>query len=267
MMWQCNGVTYHGTLEGRGEETILFLHGFTGSYRTWQPFFPILNKHYQLLSIDVIGHGQTEAPKDYHRYAIDQVVNDLVSILDQLNITKSHVVGYSMGGRVAITLASLYPDRVASLLLESTTPGLNSEQERLERLSSDNHLATMIEREGLLAFIDYWEQLPLFASQANLENSWKEAVRQERLSHKAIGLANSLRGMGTGAMPSWWEHLTLFHFPVHIVTGELDHKFTHIAQQMVERNTSFQHTVVKGAGHCVHLDNPQVFTALLKQIY
>ncbi len=267
MNWQCNGVTYNGSKSGNGDEAILFLHGFTGSHHSWEPFLSNLTPMYKVICIDIIGHGQTDAPLDYHRYDIAHVVEDLLHVLDQLNMEKVHIVGYSMGGRIAITLASLFPNRVASLLLESTTPGLRSKEDRLARRQSDAQLAKKIEKDGLSAFVDYWERLPLFASHLNLEDSIKKALRQERLSHQAIGLANSLRGMGTGSMISRWEYLTQFQFPVHIITGELDQKFIAIAQQMVEMNPLFQHTVVEGAGHCVHLDKPEVFTAILKEFF
>lgn len=267
MNWRCNGLTYHGKLSGSGDEVILFLHGFTGSHRSWEPFFPLLDKQYRLLAIDLIGHGETEAPDDPARYDIEKTASDLAELLQQLDAAKAHLVGYSMGGRVAITFASLYPDRVASLFLESTTPGLQTEQERADRRNSDALLAQKIEEEGLSAFIDYWENITLFASQQSLPNKVKRRLRKERMSHQPMGLANSLRGMGTGSMPSWWDRLHEFHMPMHLITGELDHKFCQIARRMKEQNPRFQHTVIPSAGHTVHLEQPQAFAHLLKQFF
>ncbi len=267
MKWRCNGISYHGQFSGKGEEVILFLHGFTGSHRSWCRFLPLLDQHYRLLTIDLIGHGQTDAPLDPIRYDIKQTATDLVELLQQLEIEKVHVIGYSMGGRVALTLASLYPDRVASLFLESTSPGLRTAQEREDRRKNDALLAQKIELEGLHAFIEYWEQIPLFANQHSLTDEAKHHLRAERLSHQTIGLANSLHGMGTGSMPSWWDKLKDFSIPLQLVSGELDHKFCQIAQQMIIENQQFQHTIVSGAGHTIHLEQPQEFMRLLSQFY
>lgn len=261
--WQCNGLNYHMQISGDGKEVILFLHGFTGSHKTWEPFLPLLAPHYTLLTVDLIGHGQTDAPSDPNRYDIERLATDLVKLLDQLDIKKAHVVGYSMGGRVAITLATLFPNRVASLFLESATAGLRTEQEREERRKSDELLARRIENEGLAAFIDYWQSIPLFSSQQDLPEEVKRDLRAERLSHQEIGLANSLRGMGTGSMPSWWDKLNSFRMPVYLLSGELDQKFCQIAQQMKKENNQFQHTTVSGAGHTIHLEKPQEFADLL----
>lgn len=267
MKWQSNGVTYHGELRGQGDEVILFLHGFTGSHKSWEFFLPQLEPYYRLLTMDIIGHGQTDSPNDPNRYDIEQTAADLLQILDQLEVKKFHLVGYSMGGRVAITIASLYPDRVASLFLESATAGLRTEQEREDRRKSDALLANKIEQNGLNAFIDYWESIPLFSSQQSLSDEVKRHLREERLTHQELGLANSLRGMGTGSMPSWWKHLKDFSMPVTLISGEFDHKFRQIAQQMKAENASFQHTIVAGAGHTIHLEKPQEFARLLNQFF
>lgn len=267
MKWRCNNLNYNGKITGYGKEVIVFLHGFTGSHKSWDPFLSLLDQQYTLITIDLIGHGLTDAPVDIDRYDITQTTADLIALIDQLNIDKVHVVGYSMGGRVAITLAALYPERVASLFLESTTAGLRTELECEERRKNDELLAQKIEQEGLSTFIDFWEQIPLFSSQQSLPENVKHQLRSERLSHQPIGLANSLRGMGTGSMPSWWDRLTKFTMPVHMVSGELDHKFCQIAKQMKKENDRFQHSIVSGAGHTIHLEKPQEFSELLYRFY
>ena len=101
-----------------------------------------------------------------------------------------------------------YPQLVRSLVLESASPGLATAAERQLRRAADEALAERIERDGIPAFVSAWEQLPLFAGLAWLPAEERAALRAQRLANNATGLANSLRGMGTGAQPSL---LSLIH--------------------------------------------------------
>ncbi len=213
-----NGIQYHVEQYGSGYPLVL-LHGFTGAASTWKPFCPMWGEHSSLLMVDLIGHGMTESPGDMERYDIKKAANDLKVLLDQLGIEKADLLGYSMGGRTAITFAALYPERVRKLVLESTTPGLKTPEEREARIQQDLKLAARIESEGVEKFIDFWESIPLFRSQLNLPEEVREQIRSQRLRNNPVGLANSLRGMGTGAQLSWWDQLEEFDFETLMVTG------------------------------------------------
>ncbi|MBO1914528.1 alpha/beta fold hydrolase, partial [Microvirga sp. 3-52] len=106
-------------------------------------------------------------------------------------------VGYSMGGRIALSYTINHPKRVASLILESSTPGLETERERIERMNKDKILAQKICSEGILSFVEFWEGIPLFDTQKKLSTEQQQKIRTERLSQNAVGLANSLLGIGT----------------------------------------------------------------------
>lgn len=267
MTWTCNEVTYYGASYGNGDRVLVLLHGFTGTHRTWLSFVEHVSNDFRILCIDLLGHGQTESPLDAQRYDITRVAADLIAILDQQNIAQAHFIGYSMGGRVALTTAVLYPERVASLILESSTPGLKTEQERFERCQNDQKLAQQLLRDGLEAFIDMWEQLPLFQGIRSLPIEVQRSLRKERLSHNPLGLANSLIGMGTGAMPSLWEHLPHLTMPVQLITGEQDEKFVQIAKSMTTYNTTFKHISIPMAGHTVHLEQPKAFLEVVRNFY
>ena len=99
---------------------------------------------------------------------MEEMANDLKCIFDKFSITKAHVLGYSMGGRLALTFANLYPQCVRSLILESTSPGLETEEERSERRKSDQQLAERILNDGIEAFVERWENITLFESQKRL---------------------------------------------------------------------------------------------------
>lgn len=258
MKIDANGVFYHVEIVGSGEPLVL-LHGFTGSIDTWKMLQKQLAHSFQLIMIDIIGHGNTESPHDFKRYSMKHSVKDMIAIFDQLKLDKVNLLGYSMGGRLALSIAILHPKRVKKLILESSSPGLKTEEERQNRRMSDDALATMIIDKGMEAFIHYWENIPLFASQKTLPQQVKEQIRLGRLKNSPLGLANSLRGMGTGSQPNWWNSLSLVDLPVLLICGKLDMKYCQIADEM---NTLLPHSLVKkleGCGHTIHVEQPKIF--------
>jgi 2-succinyl-6-hydroxy-2,4-cyclohexadiene-1-carboxylate synthase len=255
---EINGLNYHYELNGDGP-LLLLLHGFSGSLENWRPHAVAFSEQYQVIIVDLPGHGQTDAPKDSGRYGIEKTTADLIVLIEQMGFAPAHLLGYSMGARLALYVALAYPNHVQSLIIESGSPGLASEDERRARIWQDEALAERIERDGVTAFIDYWENMPLFASQKNLPTRVKQQLRQQRLRNRPEGLANSLRGMGTGVQPSLWQRLGELKMPVLLLAGALDIKFVGIARQMYDRISNARLVIVPDVGHTVHLEAPTVF--------
>ncbi|MBF2350821.1 2-succinyl-6-hydroxy-2,4-cyclohexadiene-1-carboxylate synthase [Listeria welshimeri] len=259
-----NGQTYYVTNTVNGEKPVLLmLHGFTGSNKTFQESITHLEKHFSIVAPDLLGHGKTDSPDEIARYSIERIVEDLVTILQELKIMQCFVLGYSMGGRVATAFASAHPEMVRGLILVSSSPGLAQKDLQKSRVQADNRLADMLESEGIRSFVDYWEKLALFASQEVLSDELKKRIRLERLAQNPNGLAMSLRGMGTGKQPSYWNHLADFTFPVLLMTGSLDKKFEKIAQEMQQLIPNSTHVTVQNAGHAVYLEQPNIFLSQL----
>lgn len=250
-----NGINYRVEVSGSGE-TLLLLHGFTGSTASWHNHITEFNKRFQVVAVDLLGHGKTESPLEPQRYQMQYAAADLGAMLTILGIDTAHVLGYSMGGRLALYFGLHYPQRCRSLILESSLPGLSDEGARLERRAQDNALANFIDQSGIEAFVDYWQNVPLFASQSSAQ---KAQLRAERLKCNPVGLANSLRGMGTGVQPSLWTALPKLAIPTLLIAGELDAKFTAIAQQMRDLILNSRLQVVRSAGHTPHLETPVDF--------
>lgn len=252
-----NGLRYALTIEGHGDPLVM-LHGFTGSGANWSELRPLLLPHFTLVALDLPGHGNTESPQDFERYRMEHCIEDIGAILDQLAFDKTlpHLMGYSMGGRLALYTATKLPGRFRSLILESASPGLATAEERAARVTSDEALANDIERDGIEAFINRWEALPLFASQQHLDEAIRLKLREQRLKNNPVGLANSLRGMGTGVQPSLWEQLNGLNLPVLLIAGALDNKFAEIARQMHTALPHIKLNIIPEAGHTVHLERP-----------
>ncbi|MFT8362529.1 MAG: 2-succinyl-6-hydroxy-2,4-cyclohexadiene-1-carboxylate synthase [Sporolactobacillus sp.] len=258
-----NQVVYHLTSEGNGTPLVL-LHGFSGSVQTWTPLIRDFAASHRVICIDLLGHGGTDHPPDACRYTMDKQTSDLLAILDHLQIHQTALLGYSMGGRTALSFACSYPERIRRLVLESASPGLKTVEQRRRRRQRDEHLAAQIIDNGIVSFADYWARIPLFASQATLPETVKQVIRNERLSNSAIGLAGSLRGMGTGAQPSLWPKLTGLHLPTLLITGGNDSKFCGIAREMSGQLPLNRTAVVDGCGHNVHLENREQFSQLVR---
>ncbi|MFJ7640508.1 2-succinyl-6-hydroxy-2,4-cyclohexadiene-1-carboxylate synthase [Peribacillus sp. NPDC046944] len=255
-------VTYAVEIAGNGEP-IVCLHGFTGNRDTWDFLVPMLQDRYSLIMVDIIGHGETMAPDDFQRYGMEQVAKDLKLILEKLKLRKAHILGYSMGGRLALAFSCLYPEYVHTLMLESSSPGLRTEEEREHRRGNDAKLAKRILEHGMEAFVEQWENIPLFETQKRLSTDIQTAIRQQRLANTPIGLSNSLLGMGTGNQPSYWENLETLDFPVLLVTGELDEKFCHIAEMMQSRLKNVEWKKINDVGHAIHVEDGQKFGKII----
>lgn len=257
-----NGCDYHVAIAGTGPP-LLLLHGFTGSTETWAPFFPVWGKRSTLVAVDLLGHGASDCPPDPARYRVERCVADLIALVDQLGLGRVDLLGYSLGGRVALHLAVAAPERLGALVLESSSPGLVSPSERAERIRSDGGLAGLLEREGIAAFVDHWEQLPLFASQRRLPASVREALRHQRCQSNPVGLANSLRGLGVGMMEPLLDRLGEVRAPTLLVVGALDDKYRALGQAMASRLPAARLVVVADAGHAVHLEQAAAFARLV----
>jgi 2-succinyl-6-hydroxy-2,4-cyclohexadiene-1-carboxylate synthase len=245
----------HVTSSGSGFP-LLLLHGFTGSSSTWDYFRSKLESAYRVIAVDLPGHGRSSAPTDPLRYTLVRTAKDLTRVLDDLELEQVAVYGYSMGGRAAIRLALDHGDRVAALILESTSPGIGRASDRAQRVAADMTLADLIERDGIEAFVARWEQLPLWENQKELPEATRRALREQRLANAPHGLANSLRGAGTGVDADTFDRIREIDIPTLILVGELDAKYVELGRLMAKELIHGELKIVEHAGHSIHLEQP-----------
>lgn len=249
---------YHLAVTGQGSP-LLLLHGFAGSIQNWDSLIATLQANFRVIAVDILGHGLSNKPSDVERYRIECVAQDMATLLCKLGNHPVHLLGYSMGGRLALYLAVHYPELIQSLVLESSSPGILSPIERENRAQQDAHLASEILKKGIEWFVDYWEQIALFASQKALPTEVYLTQRQQRLHNDPLGLANSLLGMGTGQQPSLWEALPQLALPTLLIAGQLDRKYIQINQNMAEYLPNGETCFVENVGHNAHLEDPAQF--------
>ncbi len=232
-------------------DAVTLLHGFTLGGASWDDLTSRLPSKWRWIAPDLRGHG--EAPID--DCTMDRCAADLVALWDHLGVERSHVVGYSMGGRLALHVAVRLPERTRSLLTIGAHAGLEG-PERDERRRSDEELAHRIETAGLETFVHYWEQLPMFAGILRRESEFVARLHEIRLRNSAAGLAASLRGMGAAAMEPLWDELQNIAVPCTFAAGERDHRFVDAALRMTARVPDWRLRIVPDAGHAAHFEQP-----------
>ena len=237
--------------------TLVALHGFTGSPLSWE----FLSEHARLLVPALVGHAGAiaDAPVTSFEDELDRLVTWLP------NAGTAHVLGYSLGARLALGLAVRHPARVSRLTLVSGHPGLASAAERAARRASDAAWCELLATRGVPTFVDVWEAQPLWATQAGLTDLAREQKRRERLSHSAQGLLHALRCTGLAEMPSYGPQLPEIRIPVTLIAGESDPKFSALARAMALRLPQALLEIVPGAGHDLLLERPELITEVIRR--
>ena len=238
---------------GRGPR-VVFLHGFTQAGKSWDPVLKAATGlNIETVLPDLPGHGRSSRQKLH--------LNDTADLLAQ-SFGPAAYVGYSMGGRVALHVALRHPGLVRGLLLFGATPGLDSEQDRIERRCADEKLAQDIEAIGVPAFLERWLSSPLFAT---LPRTAQDLTLREQ--NTVEGLASSLRLSGTGTQASLWPYLNTIRIPTIVAAGDRDQKFTQIGNSIVERiGDSATFATVVDAGHSCHVEQPDKAADLLRRL-
>ena len=232
---------------------LVLLHGFTNTGASWDEVVAALPQRYRPVAPDIRGHGTAS---EVRPVSLAGVVDDVAAMA----MGPFELVGYSMGGRLALHVALALPGRVRRLVLIGASPGIADAGARAERLAADERLADEVEAMTIEAFADRWAQTAVLADQPP---SVQAAVTAQRLRNAPAGLAAALRGLGTGALPSLWARLGELGVPVDLVVGERDAKFQSIAQEMAAALPAARVHVVAGAGHAVHLEAPEAVAEVI----
>jgi 2-succinyl-6-hydroxy-2,4-cyclohexadiene-1-carboxylate synthase len=241
---------------------LLLLHGFLGSRQDFKPLVSQLSTEFCCLSVDLPGHGETQIFDSASGYGMAAIAQGLVQLIGELDFAPCYLMGYSMGGRLALYLACCFPQYFSGVLLESASPGLATVFERTERQKKDEALAISLETDPWPDFVTRWYDQPLFSTLKS--HSGFDALLQIRYDNCPAELARSLRGMGTGTQPSLWEALCHLKVPLMLVVGTLDSKFLEINQAMVDLCPSAQLVTIP-AGHVAHFEAPALFTDVLRR--
>ncbi|TMM04267.1 MAG: 2-succinyl-6-hydroxy-2,4-cyclohexadiene-1-carboxylate synthase [Actinobacteria bacterium] len=236
-------------------ETIVLLHGFGGTHRTWDRVLARLGaERYRPLALDLRGHG---AARDRRPITFDACAGDVLAAAPEERFV---LCGYSMGGRIAQHVALAAGERVSRLVLVATTAGIADPAERAARRAADAALAERIERGSIEDFAATWRDQPLFAGDPP---EVARGARADYLRNDPRALAAVLRGVGTGAMEPLWERLERLRAPAVVLAGERDAKFRALGERLAAALPDARLEIVPGAGHAVHLEAPEAVAEAL----
>lgn len=244
---------------------LLLLHGFAGRAQDWSVLVEHLQSDFFVIVPDLPGHGQSLAVDDPFDMSLEAIADALVHLLSALKVAKCSILGYSMGGRVALTLAVRHPHVVNTLVLESTTAGIIDDDARQKRRAQDLLLAKTIEQHGIEWFVNYWESLDLFKSQKDLPLTVQQSIRASRLAQLPHGLSQSLRASGAGIYRPLWGFLKDIRIPSLIVVGQHDIKYSQIGKQLAAALPTAHLQTIPAAAHNTHVENPQVFLVQIRR--
>ncbi|CAM3626005.1 2-succinyl-6-hydroxy-2,4-cyclohexadiene-1-carboxylate synthase [Parendozoicomonas haliclonae] len=253
---------------GKGPLLVL-LHGFLGSGRDWDAVLPLLTSSFHCLTVDLPGHGQSPM-------VIPDDLNGVAHAVQQTLLEHGHhccaVLGYSLGGRVALALAKQVPQLVTQLFLEGSHPGLVQASEKAARWQNDQGWAQRFEQEPLSQVLDDWYRQLVFSSLQEQERCRLVAERSQQslsddslFSSEGMALAAMLRSCSLARQPDFRPVFTQQaeqNRPVVYLVGEHDQKFRLLAEQL-SADGLVRTGLVPAAGHNAHRDNPSGFAQAL----
>jgi 2-succinyl-6-hydroxy-2,4-cyclohexadiene-1-carboxylate synthase len=229
---------------------VVLLHGFLGCHHDWRVVMERLGE--EELALDLPGHGDNrESPM-----AFASLLKWLVCKLPD----RVHLVGYSMGGRIAQHYAHAYPERVKSLTVVSASPGIEGEKARAMRRKHDANWARKLRTMPIADFLDAWYEQPVFASLKE-KPDLLAAIKSQRATGDAALLAEALINWGQGTIPSLW--LTPLDVPRQWIFGAQDTAYMKMARSTEHPLPGDIH-IINHAGHTVHLEQPALLADTIK---
>jgi 2-succinyl-6-hydroxy-2,4-cyclohexadiene-1-carboxylate synthase len=223
-----------------------------------------LSKEYYCIAIDLPGHGQTQVIGGDEYYTLEKTALGILKMHQQLIGRPCNLVGYSMGGRVGLYLALYFPQFFESVILESASPGLKTQQERAIRQQYEQQLVEKLRQTPFPTFLAHWYSQPLFKALTN--HPQFPEIMERRLRNHPLELAKSLQFLGTGHQHSLWERLSTHQLPLFLLVGELDEKFVALNQEMAKCCAMVKLSILRGCGHTIHLEDTATFIEQVNQI-
>jgi len=229
---------------------LVFLHGLLGSGSEWQPVLARCGA-WPCLTVDLPGHGASAAVSTSGFAALD---HQLTAVLRQQNIEHYWLIGYSLGGRVAMYHAAQQPAGLCGLVVEGSHPGLLHPEERRARLESDRRWAQRFLQQPLPQVLADWYRQPPFAE---LTGPQRQALIELRSRNQPAGIAQMLLATSLGHQPPLDAALRRLRHPFYTLCGEQDTRFRSLADAR-----GLPLSLLPG-GHNAHHAHPDAFARRL----
>ncbi|MEK0317106.1 alpha/beta fold hydrolase [Cohnella sp. 56] len=244
-----NGLGVSYTDEGEGAP-LLLLHGYCGSRGYWDEALPLLSAHARVVAPDARGHGESDAAEG--TYAMEQLAEDAVQLLDALGIDRAYVFGHSMGGYAALALAERYPDRLRGLGLVHSTTFPDDDNGRANR----DKVAARIASEGMRGHIE--DLIPKLFAPDNLKTMQDRVERAKEIGFAASPQAGIGAALGMKERPDRRGVLERLALPILLLAGESDQVIA-AEKRFPVSGADVTHRLLAGAGHMSMIERPEAF--------
>ncbi|MRT57360.1 2-succinyl-6-hydroxy-2,4-cyclohexadiene-1-carboxylate synthase [Enterobacteriaceae bacterium RIT693] len=235
---------------------IVWLHGFLGGHQEWQAFPPHFPDWSQL-RVDLPGHGGSVGIQ-VHDFA--DVDSALRATLEHYGIRNYWLVGYSLGGRIAMYHACQPEGKgLRGLVVEGSHPGLVRKAERELRALSDARWGQRLTHEHFQTVLRDWYQQPVFHSLSHEQRAALVALREQ---NNPKALAQMLEATSLARQPDLRRPLCQLAVPFHYLCGERDEKFRAVAAEL-----SGSPELIPNAGHNAHREAPAAFSSALLTLF
>ena len=235
---------------------LLLLHGFMGCAEDWDTTARYLQSDFLCIAPSFPGHGKSPFDPEAHG-TFEGYANSVIALLDELGHESVSALGYSMGGRILLSLALRYPERFSRVILESASPGIADTRARAARRKSDQKLAARLQQEDPDALYDWWYSQALFGGLK--QSTAYPALLQRRLQNDPHGIALALSACGTGQQHPYWKPLATLKPDTLLIYGEHDQTYKEVTAQMRSANRAFQTGAIAGCSHAAHVEDPKQF--------
>jgi 2-succinyl-6-hydroxy-2,4-cyclohexadiene-1-carboxylate synthase len=224
---------------------VLFIPGFMQRGDAWRPVAELLPERYPSTMLDHSEHSFESRLGEIAQAGAGGVL-----------------VGYSLGGRLALRAALRSPGSFRAVVTVGATAGIEEGPLRVARAEADEKLASWIETASMEDVVSLWERQPMFADQSD---ALVEAQRSGRLSHDRRSLALLLRTAGQGALEPVWHDLRSFELPLLAIAGARDDGYTRAAKRIASTAPNGRLAVVEEAGHAPQLQQPDEVARLISE--
>ena len=252
-----------------GASPLLFVHGFLGDAGDWERMRALLEPPLVASCFELPGHGPAQpiaaaagsGPERWFAVAGERL-RDACAAFEAPPV----LVGYSMGGRLALYTALRFPRAVRGLIVIGADPGIEDATARAERLTRDEVLARQLaaagDPEAFTVWLQRWYAAPLFGSLRHHPHF--DALLRRRLRGRPALLAAALRGLSVAVQPVLWDALPRLSIPALFIAGAADAKYRAVADRIATLGAPWESAVCPGAAHAVHLEQPEAVARLIR---
>ena len=261
-----DGVRLYYEEAGRGTP-ILFVHEFSGDFRSWEPQIQYFSRRYRCIAFNARGYPPSDVPQRVSSYSTRNAVRDMAAVLHHLRVARAHIMGCSMGAQSTLHFGLTHPKMALTLTTIGAGSGSSGSPAEMKRTAEKN--ARRYEEEGLEGVLDTIRSAPNRVQLAQKNpRAWDDFCRRY-MEHSPVGLANTQRGIQGTRPPltALEKRLGKMTVPTHLIVGDADPVALEASLYVKRTCPAARLTVAAATGHLVNAEEPELVNRLTEQFY